>query len=63
MSLLDVNFSNRMKIEKLYYEWIKENGIADKPNSLVVFMHCKGWLNEEKIGDDLRKNCKKGIEE
>lgn len=55
MSFLDVNFATRMKIEELYYEWIKENGIADKPNSVVAFMLCQGWLNEEKIGEDLRK--------
>lgn len=55
MSFLDVNFANRKKIEALYYEWIKENNIADNPNSVVAFMLCQGWLNEEKIGEDLRK--------
>ena len=55
MSFLDVNFANRKKIEELYYEWINENWIADKPSSVVAFMLYQGWLNEEKIGEDLRK--------
>ena len=55
MSFTDVNFTNRKKIEELYYEWINGKCIADKPSSVVAFMLYQGWLNEEKIGEDLRK--------
>ena len=48
-------FSQRMKIQELYYKWIAETNIADKPNSLVAFLQTKGWLNEDKIADDLKK--------
>lgn len=48
-------FSSRLKIERLYYEWANKNGVADTPMSLVAFMQRKGWLNEEKILEDIRK--------
>lgn len=44
-----VHFSRRMKIEELFYEWCEAEGIAKKPNSMVVFLMEKGWLNEEQI--------------
>lgn len=47
-------FSDRMKIERLFIEWCEENGVAQMPNSLVAFMQTKGWLNEDKINDDMR---------
>lgn len=45
-------FTQRMQIEKLFLNWCKENGVADKPNSLVAFMQINGWLNEEQIMAD-----------
>lgn len=48
-------FSYRMKIERLFLEWCEENGVKNVPNSLVAFMHLKGWLNVEKIIGDLSK--------
>lgn len=48
-----VHFSRRMKIEELFYEWCEAEGIAKKPNSMVVFLMEKGWLNEEQIIKDL----------
>lgn len=41
-------FSQRMAIEKLFLKWCKENGVAEKPNSLIAFMEGNGWFNEEK---------------
>lgn len=47
-------FSHRLQIEELYLKWIKENGVADKPNSLIAYMEVNGWLNEERILTDLK---------
>lgn len=48
-------FNNRRKVEALYYEWIQKNGVADTPMSLIAFMQIKGWLNEEKILEEISK--------
>ena len=42
-------FSERKELEKQYYEWIKENGIADQPNSVIAFLEINGLLKDEKI--------------
>lgn len=47
-------FAQRMEIEELFLEWCKENNVANKPNSLVVFMLTRDWLNEDKILKDLK---------
>lgn len=53
-----IHFGLRIEIERLYLEWCAEEGIANKPNSMVVFLMEKGWLNERKIIEDLKtKNC------
>lgn len=51
-----IHFGRRMEIERLYLEWCAEEGIANKPNSMVVFLMEKGWLNEEKIIKDLKES-------
>ena len=48
-----IHFGLRMEIEQLYLEWCEEEGIANKPNSMVVFLMEKGWLNKRKIIEDL----------
>ena len=48
-------FKHRMKIERMFLKWCKDNGIMDVPNSVVAFMQIKGWLNEDKILEDLKK--------
>ena len=42
-------FSERKELEKQYYEWIKENGIADQPNSVIAFLEINGLLQNEKV--------------
>ena len=42
-------FSQRVAIENAFNEWAERNGIAKKPNSLVVFLELNDCLNEEKI--------------
>lgn len=41
-------FSERKELEKQYYEWIKENGIADQPNSVIAFLEIHGIINYKK---------------
>ena len=48
-----IHFGMRMKIEKLFLEWCEENQIAKLPNSMIVFMLEKDWLNKKKIVEDL----------
>ena len=48
-----VHFGLRMQIEEMFLNWCREEGIAEEPNSLVVFMMLHRWLNEEKIIKDL----------
>ena len=50
-----IHFGLRMEIERQYLDWCEREGIVNKPNSLVVFMMEKGWLNEEKIIKDLKE--------
>ena len=51
-----IHFGLRIEIERLYLEWCAEEGIANKPNSMVVFLMEKGWLNEEQIIKDLNES-------
>lgn len=46
-------FSKRLLIEKLFIEWCYQNRVLCAPQSLVGFMQGKGWLNEDKIIEDL----------
>jgi len=41
-------FSERKALENQYYEWIKENGIADQPNSVMAFLDIHGIINHKK---------------
>jgi len=50
-----IHFGLRMEIERQYLDWCENEGIANEPNSFVVFMMEKGWLNEEKIIGDLKE--------
>ena len=49
-----IHFGRRVEIERLYLKWCEEEGIANEPNSFVVFLMSKGWLNERKIIEDLK---------
>lgn len=41
-------FRERKSLENQYYDWIKENGIADQPNSVMAFLDIHGIINHEK---------------
>ena len=51
-------YSHRLKIERMFYDWCKEHQAAIVPNNLVAYMHMNGWLNDEKILEDLKKEGK-----
>jgi hypothetical protein len=51
-------YSDRLKIERMFYDWCKEHQAAIVPSNLVSYMHMNGWLNDEKILDDLKKEGK-----
>lgn len=48
-------YKDRCKVAANYAAWIKENGVADTPESMVAYLQIKGWLNEDKILNDLRE--------
>lgn len=48
-----IHFGRRMEIERQYLDWCEEEAIVNEPNSFVVFLMLKGWLNEEQIIEDL----------
>lgn len=56
MSKAFVHFGMREKIGRDYHKWLDEEGVADTPNSFVVFLDCKDWLNNDKIFNDLKDN-------
>lgn len=48
-------FGERIKIEVIFNEWCDLSNVMKAPNSLVALMDSMGWLNTEKIKDDLKK--------
>lgn len=58
-----IHFKIRIDIEKMFYEWCEKNNIAKQPNSMVVFMMEKNWLNEDKIVKDISKQTERDIDE
>lgn len=54
-------FSQRLKISGMYSKWLKDNStdtynVEDCPLNVVTFLSTMGWLNEEKILEDLKRN-------
>lgn len=48
-------YSNRMKIERLFLAWCKENRVAPAPSTLVAYMQAHGWLRDGIILEDLKE--------
>ena len=55
---MGILFKHRLNLSKRYHEWcLSEGSKLDKsilmgPESFLVFLQSKGYLNEEKIIDD-----------
>lgn len=52
--MIKVLFSHRMRIQELFEAWCIKNSAAASTNNLIAFMEQKGWLNSEKILEDLK---------
>jgi len=55
-------FTKRKKLENLYYEWIKENGVKDCPFSVISYLVGEGLIDEDKAMKFIAEKCgqKKG---
>jgi hypothetical protein len=42
-------FSQRLKLEKIFDKWCKENCVRNCPINLVAFLDIRGLINEEKF--------------
>lgn len=48
-------FKHRLKIEQLFLAYCRKNYVdKNHPISFVAFLQSKGWLNVEKILEDLQ---------
>ena len=52
--MIKVLFSHRMRIQELFEAWCIKNSAAASQNNLIAFLEHKGWLNSEKILEDLK---------
>ena len=41
-------FSDRLKLEKMYKNWIESNGLADSINNFIVFLMKYDLIDEKK---------------
>ena len=54
-------FSQRLKVSNMYSKWLKDGStdkyrVEDCPLNVVTFLSTMGWLNEEKMLEDLKRN-------
>lgn len=49
-----LSFSERLKIEEMFFAWCDEHKAQKRPTALLAYMLINGWLNEEKIKQDLK---------
>lgn len=54
-----LHFSERLKVSKMYSKWLKDvstdtYSVKDCPLNVVTFLLKMGWLNEEKMREDLK---------
>lgn len=48
-------FSHRMKIYDMFINWCEENKVAKNTQSFIAYLQINGWLNEDKIINDLKE--------
>ena len=56
-------FSERKRVEDMYYKWLQAENklvapgsrIVDSPMTFLCFLRENGWIDEDKIKEDLRK--------
>ena len=54
MGKIRVLFSDRVKIQRLFEAWCTKNQAQPSIHNLVAFMEHRGWLNDDKILEDLK---------
>ena len=52
--MIKVRFSDRVKIDLLFEAWCVKNQASKSTQTLLAFLEQKGWLNSDKILDDLK---------
>lgn len=52
--MIKVLFSKRLIIQQLFEAWCVKNQASQSVHSLIAFLEQKGWLNSDKIMDDLK---------
>lgn len=50
-----LTFTHRKKIEDMFLKWSDEKGYGKMPMAVVAYMQLRGWLNEDKILEDLKE--------
>ena len=53
--MIKVRFSYRIIIQQLYEAWCVKNQASASPQTMLAFLEQKGWLNSDKIVDDLKR--------
>ena len=46
-------FTQRKRLAKKYEEWISKNNALDCPFNVISFLSLMGYLNEEKIDEEV----------
>lgn len=41
-------FSQRLKLQDLYFKWCERNNVADTPFSVITFLHANDLINDDK---------------
>ena len=55
MSKIQVCFRDRVKIQRLFEIWCTKNQAQPSIHNLVGFMEQRGWLDDKKILEDLKR--------
>ena len=62
MGELTLALKERLRISKIYVQWCKDKRIDVMPSTFLAWLEIQGYLNADKIRDDLAKE-KEALEE
>ena len=49
-------YSQRKKLEQLFRQWAKVNGVAMSPANVIAWLHTNGMINKDKVVDFLAEH-------
>lgn len=52
-------FSQRLKLQDLYLQWVKRNNVADTPFSVITFLHSNSLIDDEAANRYLEEQSRK----